>query len=212
LKYDANSNSIIDDNLYYMNWKLENECNCDVSRINGYVSAYNYLYLKDPNEAPSVTFRPYPPRYSSSLFNHQNTIPCNLDYQNNTTTLIASNLTTLEDLYNFQKKDESDYKNGNLFKSDKIKSNVEENITNISSDSNLNSIYLYPNPFKTSFNIECVTPCNIEIYNSTGIKIYNELLFDNVTNISLNNESAGIYLVKVTIDKDYKYNKRIKLL
>ncbi len=86
-------------------------------------------------------------------------------------------------------------------------------ITGILKNENINkAIHLYPNPAKNEFQISFDNTIksneikNISIYNSYGEKVFETNEYSE--NISLNNISCGVYVVKIIIS-DYQLNQKL---
>lgn len=74
--------------------------------------------------------------------------------------------------------------------------------TSVNGINSNNSISIYPNPNNGLFNIS--NPNSdvmvVEIFNVLGEKVYSKTSSDNLMNINLNDQSKGIYLVKITVN------------
>jgi len=63
-------------------------------------------------------------------------------------------------------------------------------------------IIIYPNPVGDLLNITFKEPNTlVEIYNSTGKKVYSELCSDTITSVKTNKFSSGIYIIEVNKKK-----------
>ncbi len=75
----------------------------------------------------------------------------------------------------------------------------------------LNNFKMYPNPLNGSklfFNLS--ENAQIQIYNITGKQVLNTKLSNIDSNINLNNLATGVYMVKVTTEKQVTFKKLIK--
>jgi hypothetical protein len=83
-------------------------------------------------------------------------------------------------------------------------------INEIKSD---NEFKIFPNPGNSNFQISLgvkLDYATIEIYNTTGEKVFQERIYNTMQKeINLNNITAGIYFVKVISDKKYMCSKLI---
>lgn len=87
---------------------------------------------------------------------------------------------------------------------DMSKASCEEIVTSIASESDAQSIVIFPNPSQSSFHIKVSAPQKIEITDIEGKTIKT---FDNVTELEFGNDlKPGLYLAKVQ-SKVYKFVK-----
>ena len=72
---------------------------------------------------------------------------------------------------------------------------VATNITPLANNNNL--IKIFPNPNNGDFHINLKSKCNITIWNSYGLCVFNSNADTSTLNINLRNQASGIYIIRI---------------